>query len=301
MRQTSVMDSANARLDPDEARELLAGAFPSLGPTQLTRPSGFSEFDAWDVDGVWIARIAHAPEFADKLRRERSLLDRIADSLPIPVPRIELWFGGPAIALHRKIPGTPGDDGGPKRPSVEARPAIARQLGKFLSILHATPVAVGDEVGLPREALTEPQHLVEQMRDAAVDLADAELPSEARAYLAGEVPIPSASSDVVVLHGDMKGEHLLFDPPWRRIVCVIDWADVAIGDPVHDVARLVSWLGRSFTTMVLEHYTGATESLLERSVFYARTRNLIGLADRLTGRNDWPMPIARSLVRHSFA
>jgi aminoglycoside 2''-phosphotransferase len=301
VRQTSVMDSTSERLDPEQARELLGRAFPSLRPTRLTRPSGFSEFDAWDVDDTWMARIAHAPEFADKLLREKSLIDRIAGSFPIAVPRIELWFDGPTIALHRKIPGTPGDDGGRKRPSLEARPGITRQLGEFLTILHATPLAVGDEVGLPREALVAPERLVEQLRDVAVDLANAELPSEARAYLAGEVPIPGASSDLVVLHGDIKGEHLLFDPAWRLIVGVIDWADVAIGDPVNDVARLVSWLGRSFTTMVLEHYAGATESLLERAIFYARTRNLIALADRLAGRNDWPVPIAQSLVRYAFS
>src|SRR5690606_28759782 len=126
-------------------------------------------------------------------------------------------------------------------------------IAHFLAALHAVPIEAAIEAGVPRQPLRE---TVEDLRDDALaDLprvreADTAAPGEGWRAILEAVPEPCDERAAVIVHNDFAAEHLLFDSPSRTITGVIDWSDVAIGDPAFDFAGLFHWGGDAFARAV---------------------------------------------------
>ena len=68
-----------------------------------------------------------------------------------------------------------------------------------------------------------------------------------------------------VIHGDLTDDHILFDPVRRRLSGVIDFADMAIGDPAQDFSFLWSY-GDGAPACAYANYDARRDGgLLERS------------------------------------
>ena len=128
-------------LDEALVREMLAEQFPQLRLEHL-QFIGEGEGRAYLVDGAFIFRFPRNERGAEKMRREICLLSAIGTDLPIAVPALEL-MGQPSdrypypFAGHRRIAGRSGEE---VRPEQRRWPAIAAQIGEFLSALHAFPL-----------------------------------------------------------------------------------------------------------------------------------------------------------------
>ena len=74
----------------------------------------------------------------------------------------------------------------------------------------------------------------------------------------------------VVVHHDLSGDdHILCEPERAKITGIIDWGDVAIGDPAIDFTGLYWDCGEEFTNQVLAKYGGTVDQTFwERTVFY---------------------------------
>jgi hypothetical protein len=70
----------------------------------------------------------------------------------------------------------------------------------------------------------------------------------------------------VILHGDLVGDHLLLDEQTGRLAGIIDFSDVALGDPAHDLLGFWAY-GASAATHAVSVYVDADEdpTLLVRS------------------------------------
>ncbi len=70
----------------------------------------------------------------------------------------------------------------------------------------------------------------------------------------------------VVLHGDLVGDHLLVDEHTGRLTGIIDFSDVALGDPAHDFLGFWSY-GASVAAYAVSTYgqAGTDPTLLARS------------------------------------
>jgi aminoglycoside 2''-phosphotransferase len=87
---------------------------------------------------------------------------------------------------------------------------------------------------------------------------------EWRAFLADRTRFPAA-----LIHQDLNGEHILYDPAHGAISGIIDWGDTIIGDPAIDFAGLLADYGENFAAQVLAHYHGEVDaSFRARMRFY---------------------------------
>lgn len=271
------------------------------------RPIDEGEGRTFEVNGRYIFRFARDERGAEKLRRELCLLSAVGSELPIAVPVPEfVGEPGPRYPFpyvgYAKIDGRSGEDARPER---DQWPAVARQLGEFLSALHNAPIATGTACGLPVERMEEPASLLrgttryrDLLRSGLPDVLDARM----AALLAGDVPVPPASRAAeFVCHADVKGEHLLLDKGAQRVVGVIDWTDCCLTDRLLDFTGLMIWLGEAFLQEVLGHYSVPTdEHFIERVCFYARCFALGNLGRRLTGRDDAPLELLKTQARWAF-
>lgn len=257
--------SADTELPLSRVRQLISSQFAELRGAPV-RPLG----EGWDNRafevGGWVFRFPKRVEIQASLARERCLLPALSRLLPIPIP-VPRYFGGPselfpyAFLGYRMLEGTPLQSCLERPWSRSGEQRIAKQLGQFLSALHALePARFGIELPRgPQRYLTSP---LDDASDNLPHLAaeDIDLHTRLQRLLRQLRPASVVSLRPVLAHGDLDAEHLLLDTQRERLIGVIDWADVQLAVPATDFVGIHGLRGRRFSELVLRHYRGPVGS-----------------------------------------
>ena len=217
---------------------------------------------------------------------------------PVDVPDYaylpdDLSFGG-----YHIVPGRP------MRPSIfnklngATRKNVARELGQFLSVLHALPVSQARVLGVTEEdgGHGESKSHTERRYEAIRQVLFPELNNDERHWLEkyyGDYLRLGFEFPLKVVHNDMTDDHIYLEPELQKLGGIIDFADVEITDPTMDFAGL--WLyGGPFAEDVLNHYDNdVDDELFERSKLPYRVHSAEKMLELLQG--------TPSAIPHSFA
>ncbi|MDZ7790073.1 MAG: phosphotransferase [Xanthomonadales bacterium] len=245
------------RAEEATVRQLLHDQVPHLADRPLVRgPTGWDN-SHWLLDGDLAVRLPRRRSAVGLVVNEVTWLPVIAAHLPLEVP----------VAVHAGVPGgdwpwpwsvVPWLDG---ERSDLARPpadvgAHAAALGGFLAALH---VPAPDEAphnpyrSIPlaeRAARTTAALEVLAGRAAGTDLVGADDVEVLRVAWQQGLEAPAHDGPRTWIHGDLHpGNQLVAG---GRLVAVVDWGDVAGGDPAADLAT--AW----WTLPVAAHATFRT-------------------------------------------
>ena len=240
----------------EAARRMLAHALG--GFRARLRPAGEGDFCLAFRQHARIVRVARHAEAAAALEREACVMSRIAAALPLPVP--QPVFHRPAercaFSVHARIPGAALTRRRWERLPPAVREEAARGLGRFLDALHALPVAEGTRCGVP--TLDRAACATRLRRDAAV-LASRLAPRVATRLDAALARWSAPAADdaepaPVLLHRDVAPGHVLFDARSGALTGVIDFGDLAVGDPARDFIYVHEDFGPEILAGVLRGY-----------------------------------------------
>ena len=148
----------------------------------------------------------------------------------------------------------------------------------MLTALHALDPAILP-AGTP--SWTVPEEHEEVRRLAESGLPALLEPGELRLVetVLDDVPALLAESPAPVLvHGDVYEDHLLLDAATGTLG-LIDFSDLAVGDPAIDLAELLDY-GRPFLEDVAHRYGGGA-ALVDRAIRYARWLAVYLMTDHL--------------------
>jgi aminoglycoside phosphotransferase (APT) family kinase protein len=286
---------------------LLAAQAPALQPGTIRYLN--EGWDSWvyaardGEGGEWILRFPKKAEVARRLEREIALLPLLAPRLPLLVPRFE-WVGRPGAGYPHRFAGYPRLPG---RPAIECAEdafdaaALGSALGAFLAALHGFPVAEARRLGIEPDDAGTPDEDAEDARQMLAGIGSALPPRERAAALALLGRPPPASEAAVLAHTDFFLEHVVVDR--GRPVGVIDWSDVAIGDPGVDLGGLYSWMGEPMLAAGLSLYcarrgldAGARTRLAARARFASVCRAAEDLDYGVrAGRDEYTASALRAL------
>ncbi|MEU5977907.1 phosphotransferase [Streptomyces sp. NPDC047315] len=288
-------------LDADAVRRLLdldsPPAVPAPTPVPVQRVAEGSEHVTWTIGTDRVLRMAVDEDTSLRQRRELRLRDALREHLPVAVPRSLAageWAPGLAYTVDTLLPGL----------SAERRTVSGtgeQDLSGLLAGLRSYDAgnieggAGGDEgdggLGLPSEPWRDLAELKARALVAARQLAaDREFDPTLVERRLHTPPAPEPS--VVLLHNDLKGEHLLVDED-GALTGVLDWTDAALGDPAEDIAGLALSVGASAAVRAAALASYGPQVCL-RGLWLARCDTLLNLADALYGQDDSPIPLLRS-------
>jgi aminoglycoside 2''-phosphotransferase len=220
----------------------------------------------------------------------------------LPIPQFDfVWQGGPeyegVFVGYPKLPGVPllpeewaaqsrrkdappenSGTGGeiapcPKDGETTQAAWPTRQLGEFLTSLHRFPIPRAIALGIPdangaswRE---EYRALFGTVQRRVLPLLDGPAQDNLSRVWREFVDDPANFQfQPALIHRDLSGEHILFDPGQGCITGIIDWEDAAIGDPAFDFTGLLDY-GSEFVQGVLSAYGGPRDGgMLDRCRFY---------------------------------
>jgi aminoglycoside 2''-phosphotransferase len=261
----------------------IAAAFPELSWSRVRTIDGGWDHQVVVLDERLLFRFPNEQYYRDVLPLEIAALEQLDGTVAAAVPRMTHVAPDASFAGYPLLPGEPLT---PARfaslPDAD-RAAIATQLAELLTAMH-TRVRIDAVV---------PLWDVAEENDAAERVARDRLPAlltppqlaaalaildDARALVA-EAPVQ------VLLHGDVYADHLLWD---GRRLAVIDFSDLARGDPAVDLADLGVY-GRPFLEAVLEQYGGpADPGLRGRAERYGRWLAVFLMTESFRVGMPWP-------------
>ena len=282
-------------LDEQVVRELLREQFPSLADAPVAYLKEGWDSRAYEIGGTWIFRFPKRADVATQQAREQALLREIGGSLPVAVPRYELYGRASArfpfaFAGYAKLAGRQARIG-----PDDVAPSMVDDLAAFLTALHAIPIEVPARVGVAHHGWRAPAQMRERALEALAGTSASLGPARhdaCRAYLdraceetAATAPGPTG---LCLLHNDLSSDHVLIDDHGDRVAGIIDWTDVEVGDPAVDVSGIYHFLGERGTRAVLARYGGRwDESLVRRARYFATCFALLQLFHgHATGRAD---------------
>jgi aminoglycoside phosphotransferase (APT) family kinase protein len=259
-------------MSAEDYRQIIAACFPDLAIEDCRRLAEGWDSVAVEVNHQLIFRFPKRPDVEPQYLLERRLLPALAPTLPLPIPDVAyFWPGGAAYPHpfigHRLIAGQPLAS---EHLTADGAGGVAQQLGRFLFALHQFPIEQATRLGLPAGGQTSWRERFEdqyaQIQRHVLPLlapaTQARVAAEWQAFLNDQTTWP-----IALIHHDLAGEHILYDPEGGAITGIIDWGDLAIGDPAIDFTGLLDAYGEEFVERVLAHYHGEADA-----GFWARMR-----------------------------
>jgi aminoglycoside 2''-phosphotransferase len=276
--------------------------FPELAVT-----SAVSIDDGWDnyvleFNKSLIFRFPRRPDVLQRLATDVRLLPQLAKVLPLPIPNLEYIARSPkdqspVFVGYPRIPGEPfllhrGD----------GHHLIAKQLGDFLTSLHRFSVRravnLGVSNGTPASWRQEYKDLYTKVSPHVFSLIKP--PQSLKIVALWETFLGNQDNfrfAPVLVHRDLSGENILWDPNRGELTGVIDWSDSSIGDPAIDFVNEFPVRSSSFTEVVLGFYQGVVDPTFSQRIrFYSQAAPFYGIHLGLeTGQHEMVDIEVRSL------
>lgn len=221
--------SAFVEVSPDQAAAVISEQFPPWAGLALRRVEpGGSDHVIYRLGDELAARFPRHDGAAGQARHEAHWLPRVAEHLPLAVPR-PVALGEPADgypwnwAVHRWLDG--------EAVSVEEYEDsgdAADTLAGFISALQALPV------GCAPDPTPLPLHQRDSLTRHAIAAVAGEFDAAAltRVWTDG-LSAPAWHGEPVWYHGDFHTGNLLAED--HKITAVIDFGGLAVGDPANDL------------------------------------------------------------------
>lgn len=229
-------------LGDTQVKGLLESQFPKLQIDSLKFLKDGFDSCAYEVNGNLIFRLPKRAEVAKQLLAEIAFLPRIRSKSRIAIPDFR-FMGIPTdnypyhFVGYAKLVGTDQTNARVCLPHEEIE-----RLAKFLQALHQTDISdlpnfPKDKNGANPECLSKLDLLAEES-----DLL--KLGKEFARSL--DWDLLSQDFPMRVVHNDLLPEHILMQG--EQIAAIIDWGDIALGDPAADYAGV----GYSFGMEVMD-------------------------------------------------
>ena len=282
----------------------LSDTFPELGQIESVEVigDGFRSLVVETPHGE-VFKLAKSWDGAAGYRKEREILPLLRNLLPVAVP-YPVWSDGPSRHFPFGVIGYPKIEGTPLYLASDDDTLLAHDVARFMVAMHSIDISpeLAGMVPQPRAHWDELGRLHTTLAPALRELF---APAEYRLISAWWASFLTDSNmhkhRPVLHHGDFWGENMLIDGETRRLAGVVDFENVAAGDPAQDVATLLH-LGRPFTLMVLDAYASGggilDEDLLYRAQRLWELREFVGIGFAVRSTNQAEFDIAVTKLRN---
>lgn len=223
-----------------------------------------------EVNNNWIFRFSRKELTKKQMAVENDFLPRFEIICPVTIPHIEYF--GEGFMGYKKISGNSLKPDVLKSLSEENQTKAARDLGSFLSTLHAFSFHHPDLKEFPYGG----GDFWHEVWSVVSPLLSEKTRITAQAYFEDAFSKMSELPPKKTLtHSDLGTSNILFDET-SQSTSIIDFGDLCIHDPARDFNGLLRNHGRAFTEKVLSFYTPEIDTTFwDRIDFYAKKQNFM--------------------------
>jgi aminoglycoside 2''-phosphotransferase len=230
--------------------------FPDFNISSIKKIGEGDNSVAFSVNDDYIFRFAKREEVKIHIRRETLVFPKIKSALNLQIPEFEFISPETNFVSYKKIEGDILSDTIFQSLKKKEQAGIQKTIANFLSQIHSFPLAELKKCGL------ETMHLYDEYSE---NLADAQrlifpmIPGNEREIIAGFFTEYLSNENnfnypPTLVHNDFSKDHILFNSANKQITGIIDFGDIAFGDPDYDFLYLLDEFGEAFLEETLKYY-----------------------------------------------
>jgi aminoglycoside phosphotransferase (APT) family kinase protein len=191
------------------------------------------------LDNDYVVKFAWSESAARRIVHEGRLLVALADAeLELAVPVVVAAAATPALLITRLVAGEPLSWEAANGLAGQRRDRLAQDLAQFLALLHdpitlevVRAAAVGPE-------MPQAQATTEELRERFGQYVSPSQRPIVEGWCDWVDEILADGGDTALLHGDLHGYNLVWDPTSGALRLVADFETAGVGDPAFDFRYL---------------------------------------------------------------
>lgn len=259
-------------MSPQDAKNIII-RLTDFKPQTLHLLGSGTDNVAFLVNDSWVFRFAKTEMARLGLEKEIKLLPILKKALTLEVPNFnyvgtdndELMFVG-----YRTLKGKPLDKRIFAKLDTSCQEEILKKLSKFMRQVHDFPIDkllnTGVKIEKFKGAFNEYQYdFPEQLKHILTKEEVFRLGTLFEEYIQSS---KSNLEELVLLHADLKPEHIMFDDKSLQLKGVIDWGDVCIGSPTYDFVSLSQFYSKDFVRRLLNYFPEYQLSKIFRDIWF---------------------------------
>lgn len=272
---------------------IIQNDFPTFNISSINKIGEGDNSNAFVINENHIFRFPKRKEVKQQIQREIAVLPKIKSLLNFQIPQFEFISPDINFVGYKIIPGIPFSLEIYNSLNKKQQVFIQRTLGNFLFQLHHIDLSIFSNCSLeimdPREEYSDnfdkAQKFIYPHISKNKQIIITQLFMEYLNNPENFNYIPA------LIHNDFSKDHILFDtvnkpylPAGRQITGIIDFGDIAIGDPDYDLMYLMDEFGDKFLKEIFKIYKPKNEKELMKKLYFFTLANKIQII--LEYRND---------------
>lgn len=282
---TSSSSNRHSSCEPTYKRaavySLINEHFPEWSIRELRFCGQGSSFCTYTLNQNYIIRCARHQDSIRRLRWEERLLPKLQPQLQIAIPQFQhvgYMSNGLPFCVYPMISGEPFEEKYYHRLSEVQREKVVQQVADFLKVLHNFPVEEAITYSIPFREITEYPvrdmlQFVRQKLHPKLSLVEQQQCQRwFDIYINNESDFSYQPS---LVHGDLQPRHILFNEEKGEIVGIIDFEDIRVSDPAHDLYYMHRNYGDDFWHRLLQHYSPHSLKHSQWKFYFSRLADII--------------------------
>lgn len=256
--------------------------FPDISWTKYEHTTRGWDHEIIILDRKIVFRFPKAESYLKALPNEIKLMKYLQPRMAAKIPEYKYIPEDLSFAGYDLIPGVELDEDVLKKMNKDDQAKVITQIAAFLTTLQRTPREKLEELKVRKmDYSQEYREFVGKLNKIMDRFSDEE--REKIAVFLEELKAASRNKfDVVLIHGDLSSEHMLWDGSAKQ-VNMIDFSDRRIGDPAADFGGLWEY-GEAVVEKIYDLYDGLKDkNFLARAKLYSKRGPFWAMIDSQKG------------------
>ena len=257
--------------DTDRVKKMIQKEFTDFEISSIVKSGEGMDNEAYVINDTHIFRFPKRRNIYINLQREVDILPELSSLANLRVPDFTYVSKKMFFVGYKKIPGIFLTKKLYSSFTVKTKTGIQKSIGEFLTILHDPHLA---------NFVTGKLRIINFKEEYEEDFKNTQtiiyphlslkvqhlITKQFNSYLNEK---KNFSYTPVLLHNDLSADHILIDKVKHTINGIIDFGDIAMGDPDYDLMYLFRDIGLAFTKDLLQFYKHDDfESLFKKLNFF---------------------------------
>lgn len=257
--------------------QLIQQDFPTFGISSMKKVGEGDNSKAFLVNEDYIFRFPKRKEVKQQVRREIAVLPKIRSALNLQIPGFEFISPELHFVGYKKIGGVVLTNKIFQSLKKKEQHFLEKTIAEFLHQLHSFSVEALQNCGL------ETMNLFEEYAENFENAKKIIFPKISKnkreiisrlftEYLSDE---NNFNYTPALVHNDFSKDHILYDPAKKEITGIIDFGDIAFGDPDYDFMYLADEFKEDFLIEILKYYPHPNRPVSRNKIHFFTLANKI--------------------------
>lgn len=237
-------------------KEAINKEFPGFNIFSVAKIGEGWDSKAFIINGTWIFRFPKRPEVKNNLKKEVLLLPAIRKLVNLDMPLFEYISNIQIFVGYKKLEGSFFNHEFFISLSAVEQENIIKQIADFLLTMHDFDFKKLQHIELEEANYKElyKAGFIEVQEIIYPNISDDFQQIFTDSYNSYLNNVKNFLFKKSLLHNDISCDHLLYNETKKVLTGIIDFGDIAIGDPDYDLMYLYDELGQQFVTRLLKYF-----------------------------------------------